>query len=90
MGAITTKTFRSGDGVAVMLPPQWGVGPDLDVTLDRDALIVQDTPDKNRSEAEKLRRFREMLRRLDELGPVGEIQDRSTIAIEFPDRPGLD
>ncbi len=90
MGAITTKTFKSGDGVAVMLPPEWGVGPDLTVSVEQDgamlhirAPVVEPDPEEGR------RKLRELVAALEALGPVGEIQDREEIRIEFPDRPGL-
>ena len=91
MGAIS-KTFKSGDGVAVMLPAEWGVKPDSTLSMERDGDVLHIRAPEASAQSvasDKQRAFQEMLRRLDELGPVGEIQDREEIRIEFPDRPGL-
>ncbi len=90
MDAITTKTFNSGNGVAVMLPCESGVGPDLTASIEQDGRTLhirvplpQSNPDEQR------RKLHELIAALDALGPIGEVQDRKSIAIEFPDRPGL-
>ena len=91
MGAIS-KTFKSGDGVAVMLPAEWGVGPDSTVFMERDheTIHVRTRPDAAHPDGEeKRRKLQDLLAALDALGPVGEVQDREEIRIEFPDRPGL-
>jgi antitoxin VapB len=81
----TSRTFKSGNSEAVRLPKGLGFGIGTDVTIERrgDALVLRPirNPDEERAA------IRELVRRLREIGPVGEIEEREPI--EFPDRPGL-
>lgn len=85
---VHTKTFKSGNSVAVRLPKGLGIGPNetFEITRHGDTLTARRIPSKE-EEAERLGRFRAMLEELKRLGPVGEIEKREPI--EFPDRPGL-
>jgi antitoxin VapB len=85
---IHTKTFKSGNSVAMRLPKGLGIGPgeQFAVTFGGDFLSGRRIPTAA-EEAGRLVRFRAMLDELKRLGPVGEIQEREPF--EFPDRPGL-
>lgn len=85
MGAVNSKTFKSGNSIAVRLPREVALAPDIAVTIERngDVLTIRPAVDP----AEEKRKLLELVRRLREIGPVGEIGKREPI--EFPDRPGL-
>ena len=85
---VHSKTFKSGNSVAMRLPKALGIGPDEHFIVERhgDTLTGRRIPTPA-EEAERLVRFRTLLARLQEIGPVGEIQERDPF--EFPDRPGL-
>ena len=85
---IHTRTFKSGNSVAVRLPKNLGIGPNetLAITRQGDTLTARRIPSVE-EEAERLARFRALLKELERLGPVGEIEKRAPV--EFPDRPGL-
>lgn len=85
---IHTKTFKSGNSVALRLPKGLGIGPGEQFALkvDGDFLTGRRIPTAA-EEAERLVRFRAMLEELRRLGPVGEIEQPERF--EFPDRPGL-
>jgi antitoxin VapB len=86
--AVHTKTFKSGNSVAVRLPKALGFEPDETFELRRqgDMLVGRRIPTQI-EQAERKRRWLEALDKLRELGPVGEVEVREPI--EFPDRPGL-
>ncbi len=85
MGAIETKTFKSGNSVAVRLPKELGFETDMAVTIERngDALTIRPAFDP----AEEKRKLMEFVAELERLPAPGEIEEREPI--EFPDRPGL-
>jgi antitoxin VapB len=85
MGAIESKTFKSGNSVAVRLPRELGFAADMAVVIERtgDAITIRPARD---AAAEK-RRLDEMIAALRAIGPVGEIGERD--AIDIPERPGL-
>ena len=85
---IHSKTFKSGNSVAMRLPKSLGVGPNETFVVERhgDTITSRRIPTAA-EEAERLVRFRAMLEDLQRLGPVGEVQERDPF--EFPDRPGL-
>jgi antitoxin VapB len=85
---VHTKTFKSGNSVAMRLPKGLGVGPNEQfvVNVHGDLLTGKRIPSAA-EEAERLVRFRAMLEELKRLGPVGEVEQREPF--EFPDRPGL-
>ena len=64
MDGFDTRTFRSGDTVALALPPKLGVGPDEAMRVERrggEILVTRavvgetDALDRNRALAERLR-----------------------------------
>jgi antitoxin VapB len=85
MGAVRTKTFKSGNSVAVRLPAEFGFAAGLSVTVERDGSGVKVRPMTD--PVEEKRKVADLVAKLRALGPVGEIQVREPI--EFPDRPGL-
>lgn len=84
MAMIETRTFKSGNSVAVRLPKEFGYTADIAVTIERDgtALVVRPKIDP----AEGKRRLDRMMKALQAIGPVGEIEERCT---DIPERPGL-
>lgn len=85
MGVIESKTFKSGNSVAVRLPRELGFAADVAVVIERtgDTITIRPAQD---AAAEK-RRLDEMIAALRAIGPVGEIGERD--AVEIPERPGL-
>jgi antitoxin VapB len=88
MGVHESKTFRSGNSVALRLPKGLAIGPDERMRIEQhgDVLTVHRLP-SDAEEAERIKRFRAMLAQLATIGPVGEIEVREPF--EFPDRAGL-
>ncbi|UVO51917.1 hypothetical protein M0208_15875 [Sphingomonas sp. SUN019] len=85
MGVIETKTFKSGNSVALRLPKSLGFDADMPVTIEQVGNSLRITPVSDAAEGK--RRVRELVEALLAMDPVGEIEKR--IPIEFPDRPGL-
>jgi antitoxin VapB len=85
MGAIETRTFKSGNSVAVRLPKGFGLPAGTAVTLEQVGDTVTMRPALDMA-AEKAK-VHELMRRLREVGPITPIEERAPI--EFPDRPGL-
>jgi antitoxin VapB len=85
MGVIESKTFKSGNSVAVRLPKELGFAPDTAVTLERVGAGVMITP--VRDPAEEKRKLNRMIAALRAIGPVGEIGPREPI--DIPERPGM-
>ena len=85
MGVIETRTFKSGNSVAVRLPTELGFAADVAVTIERvgNELKIRPLVDP----VEEKRKLSELVAALRAIGPVGEIETREPI--EFPDRPGL-
>jgi antitoxin VapB len=85
MGAIETKTFKSGNSVAVRLPKELGFETDMAVTIERhgDVITIRPTHDA----AEKKRKLLEFIEVMRALPAPGYIEKREPI--EFPERPGL-
>lgn len=81
----TTRTFKSGNSEAIRLPKGLGFGIGTDLTIERRGNEVVLRPVQDAEAARAVNR--ELIRRLREIGPVGEIEKREPI--EFPDRPGL-
>ena len=86
---VHSKTFKSGDGVAVLLPDSFGLAAGAEVQLSRNGTTIEVRAVKPKSEdpATAKARLTAMMDRLREIGPVGEIEKHEPI--EFPDRPGL-
>ena len=85
MGAHETKTFKSGNSVALRLPKGLGVEPGERVSIERngDVLTVRRLHDPT----EAKRKLTELVEALRAMGRPGEIEKREPF--EFPDRPGL-
>lgn len=85
MGVIKTKTFKSGNSVAVRLPKGLGFEADMPVTIEQvgQELRIKAALDP----AEEKRKLRELVEALLAMPGPGEIEKR--VPIEFPDRPGL-
>jgi antitoxin VapB len=85
MSAIDTKSFKSGNSVAVRFPRGLGLDANIELTITRDGngYLVQ----PRRDVAEGRRRVRHLVERLLAVGPPDEIEHRD--ADIFPDRPGL-
>jgi virulence-associated protein VagC len=83
---VRTSAFKSGNSVAVRLPKEFGVKPGDALQIRQNGGWIQIRPDIDPDEQRA--RLAEMVRRLNELGPVtgGDPMDGR---IEFPDRPGL-
>jgi len=82
---IHTRTFKSGNSVAVRLPRGLAIAADVEVVLEQrgDEIVLRPVKDPV---AEK-QKLLAMLADLKVLGPVGEIEKREPF--DFPDRPGL-
>jgi antitoxin VapB len=82
---VHTKTFKSGNSVAVRLPKGFAIPEGTEVELDKSGDVV--TVRLTRDPAQIRNRMRKLVEELEEIGPIGEIEKREPI--EFPDRPGL-
>lgn len=82
---IHTRTFKSGNSVAVRLPRGLAIAADVEVVLEQrgDEIVLRPVKDPV---AEK-QKLLAILADLKALGPVGEIEKREPF--DFPDRPGL-
>ncbi len=80
MGAIETRTFRSGNSVAVRLPKSFGLPAGTAVTV-RPAVDA----------GEEKRQLAELVARLDDIWGDAPRPTTSPLEerMEFPDRPGL-
>lgn len=85
MNAVTSKTFKSGNSIAVRLPKEIAFAPDTQVVIERkgDVLTIRPAVDP----AEEKRKLLALVEALRAIGPPDEIEKREPI--EFPDRPGL-
>jgi antitoxin VapB len=85
MGRIDTKTFKSGNSVALRLPKALGIPADVTMQIEQrgNEYVIRRAKDP----VEEKRKLSEMIAALRAIGPVGEIQEREPI--EFPERPGL-
>jgi len=82
---VHTRTFKSGNSVAVRLPKGFAIPEGVEVELDKSGDVVTLRVTRNAAE-EKAR----MLKWLDELKAMpkpAEVEKREPI--EFPERPGL-
>ena len=79
MTTVRSRTFKSGNSVAVRLPKEVALPEGVDVTISRTGDVITIIPARLP--------IKEMLRRLDELPGPGEIQERDVDII--PERPGL-
>ena len=83
---IHTRTFKSGNSVAVRLPKGFAipVGAELEMDKSGDTVTIRVTRDRE----EVRRQLRKLTADLEAIGaPPGGVQKRDPF--EFPDRPGL-
>jgi antitoxin VapB len=71
MPTVASRTFRDGDGEAVILPDDVAYGAEIDVTITRSGDVITIRP-ANRARIS----MSEMLKRLDELPAPDEIEVR--------------
>lgn len=86
MNAVNSKTFKSGNSVALRLPKSLAIGPDEQMLIEQtgDTLIVRRVADPAAEKA----RLRALLDDLEAMGaPADGVQPREPF--EFPDRAGL-
>lgn len=88
MTAHETKSFKSGNSVALRLPKGLGIGPNerFEISRHGNTVTAHRIP-THEEEAERLKRFRAALGEMQALVRPAEIQAREPF--EFPDRPGL-
>lgn len=85
MGAIVkSKTFKSGNSVAVRLPRELGIDCDVAVTIERAGDVVTIRPDVD--PAEEKRKLTTLIDELRALGPIVPVGKRQPI--EIPERRG--
>jgi antitoxin VapB len=85
MGAHETKTFRSGNSIALRLPKALAIGPDERMVIEQNGDVL--TVRRLKDPAEEKRRLLELVEALRALPRPDEVEKREPI--EFPDRPGL-
>jgi antitoxin VapB len=86
MGVVDSKTFKSGNSVAVRLPKEVAFAPGIDVKIERkgDVLTIRPAYDP----AEALARNQRLVARLRAIGPADEIEKYDS-TLTGPERPGL-
>jgi antitoxin VapB len=84
MGILETKTFKSGNSIAIRLPREVAFAEGTAVTIEKrgDALVIRPAKDP----VEEKRKVLEFVEALKALPRVGEIEQRDT---DLPERPGL-
>ena len=87
MGAIETRTFKSGNSVAIRLPRALGYDADVPMLIEKvgDQLHIRPAVD---AAAEK-RKVLALVDALQALPPVSEDRLGQREAIDWPERPGL-
>lgn len=84
MGAHETKTFKSGNSVALRLPRALGIGPDEKMVIEQHGTTLTVRPAID--PVEEKRKIAEMIEKIRALNiPYVEKRER----IEFPERGGL-
>lgn len=85
MGIIDSKTFKSGNSVAVRLPKAIGLDADVLVRIEYDAGVITIRPIEDMDAGKK--RVADLVAALRALPKPPYIEEREPI--EFPDRKGL-
>lgn len=85
MNSINSKTFKSGNSVAVRLPKEVGFPPDTPVVIERNGEVL--TIRRARDPVAEKRKLLELVAALRALPAPSELETREPI--EFPERPGL-
>ena len=79
MPTVTSRTFKSGNSVALRLPKELAYEPGVELTLVRSGDVLTVYP--------KRQPMAELIERLNALPGPGSVQERDII--EPPERPGL-
>ncbi|HEX8366141.1 MAG TPA: AbrB/MazE/SpoVT family DNA-binding domain-containing protein [Allosphingosinicella sp.] len=85
MGVHETKTFKSGNSVALRLPKALAIGPDERMVIEQKGDVF--TIRRLKDPAEEKRKLLELVEALRALPRPDEVEKREPI--EFPHRPGL-
>lgn len=85
MSAHETRTFKSGNSVALRLPKGLAIGPDEKMLIEQNGDVL--TVRRLKDPAEEKRKLIELVEALRALPRPQEVERREPI--EFPDRPGL-
>ena len=85
MGAHETRTFKSGNSVALRLPKSLAIGPNERMLIEQNGDVL--TVRRLKDPAEEKRKLRELVETLRSLPHPPEVEKREPI--EFPERPGL-
>ena len=85
MNAVNSKTFKSGNSVAVRLPKEVAFAPNVDVIIERDGDVLTVRPAVDPKEEK--RKVDELIQALRALPKPPYIEKRE--APEPPERPGL-
>jgi len=85
MGIVDSKTFKSGNSIAVRLPKEIAFAADTRVTIERNGDVITIRPAADAAKEKK--RLLDLVALLEALPVPGEPEEREPI--EFPDRPGL-
>ena len=85
MSAHETRTFKSGNSVALRLPKGLAIGPDEKMLIEQNGDVL--TVRRLKDPAEEKRKLLELVEALRALPRPQEVERREPI--EFPDRPGL-
>ena len=86
MSRAATRSFRSGDSEAVLLPEAVAYGRDIDLIAERSGDVVILRP-VTAAPADGRRRVAALIAAMDAVGPVGEIEQR--VPFLFSDRGGV-
>jgi virulence-associated protein VagC len=86
MGIVDSKTFKSGDSVAVQLPQEIAFAADIDVTIERRGDVITIRPANDTAEA--LAHNRRLVAMLRAIGPADEVEKYDS-TLTGPERPGL-
>jgi len=80
-----TRTFKSGNSIAVRLPKRLGIAADTELEIVRQGrdLVLRRVVDPAAEQAQ----LRQLVARLREIGPVDAVDERDPDI--FPDRAGL-
>ena len=87
MGAHQTKTFMSGNSVAVRLPRELDIKPGTPVIIEQEGSGIVIRPAASETPEELRRRMTKLIADLDAIGRPGEVEERDPDI--FPERPGL-
>ncbi len=86
MGIVDSKTFKSGNSIAVRLPREVAFAPDIAVTIERHGNVLTIRPADDPAEA--LARNRRLVEKLMAIGPADEVEQYDS-TLTGPERPGL-